>query len=472
MNRRPRLAALALGLALALSSGCVTYLASNERLRRSDPSRGYRIRQLASPERSGELLLLLAFSGGGTRAAAFAYGALEELAQTWAWVGGRRRRLLDEVDAVSGVSGGSFTAAYFALHGDRIFEDFEPRFLRRNVQLRMLSQLLLPQNWVRLFSTYFERTELAAEYFDRELFDGATFGDLEGRAGAPWLLINATDLSIGDRFGFTQEQFDLICSDLSRFKIARAVTASSAVPLLLSAVILRNHAGRCDYEPPAWLEAALRDPGGSTRRAARARRVASYFDSERRRFIHLLDGGISDNLGLRGPLDSLFERIDPEAPVEIAGHASVREVAIVVVDAATQPAGRFDAVDYAPPLAAVLDAVTSVQLNRYSFETLELVRATLGRAVEQLSTPERPVHFRLIDLSFDAVADPAARAALNQIPTRLSLSAESVDRLRGAAREALRRSPAFHELLAALRAASPHGATEPAAVHEDPAAIR
>ena len=71
----------------------------------------------AGGSRSNELLLILAFSGGGTRAAAFAYGVLEELAATPVVLGGRPRRLLDEVDLISAVSGGSFTAAYYGLYG-------------------------------------------------------------------------------------------------------------------------------------------------------------------------------------------------------------------------------------------------------------------------------------------------------------------------------------------------------------------
>jgi NTE family protein len=78
--------------------------------------------------------LLVSFSGGGTRASALAYGVLQELRDTQVGVGGERERLLDEIDVISSVSGGSFTSAYYGLYGDRIFEDFEERFLRRNVQ--------------------------------------------------------------------------------------------------------------------------------------------------------------------------------------------------------------------------------------------------------------------------------------------------------------------------------------------------
>jgi hypothetical protein len=113
----------------------------------------------------GDVLLLLAFSGGGTRAAALSYGVLQELRDTRVVVGGVEKRLLDEVDLITSVSGGSFTSAYYALYGDRIFADFEPRFLRRNIQRRLLLELVRPRHWIRLASTFynFETLELLGE---------------------------------------------------------------------------------------------------------------------------------------------------------------------------------------------------------------------------------------------------------------------------------------------------------------------
>ena len=68
-------------LAIALFiSGCAHYPV-NARLAAVDPQTGYRFQNLTSPTNSPELLLMLAFSGGGTRAAALAYGVLEELAR-------------------------------------------------------------------------------------------------------------------------------------------------------------------------------------------------------------------------------------------------------------------------------------------------------------------------------------------------------------------------------------------------------
>ena len=108
----------------------------------------------------GDILLVLAFSGGGTRAAALSYGVLQELRDTRVVVDGVEKRLLDEVDLITSVSGGSFTSAYYALYGDRIFVDFEQRFLRRNIQGRLFRNLLNPLYWIRLASAFFDRSGL------------------------------------------------------------------------------------------------------------------------------------------------------------------------------------------------------------------------------------------------------------------------------------------------------------------------
>ena len=79
-------------------------------------------------QRSSEMGLAVAFSGGGTRAAAFSYGVLEKLRDTWLVINGEETRLLDEIDVISSVSGGSFTAAYYGLYGDRMIEDQEEAF--------------------------------------------------------------------------------------------------------------------------------------------------------------------------------------------------------------------------------------------------------------------------------------------------------------------------------------------------------
>ena len=164
---------------------------------------------------TSETLFILAFSGGGTRAAAFSYGVLEELRRTEIEVRGKRIRLLDEVDLITGVSGGSFTALAYALHGEKLFDSYEERFLKRNVQGELLARTLSPGNWPALWSESYGRSEMAAQLYDEILFGNATFGDLMARPG-PTATVTATDISTGSRLTFTQGDFDLICSDVPR----------------------------------------------------------------------------------------------------------------------------------------------------------------------------------------------------------------------------------------------------------------
>ena len=110
-------------------------------------------------------LFALAFSGGGTRAAAFSYGVLEFLRRTEiTTANGERVRLLDAVGVITGVSGGSFTALAYGLYGDKLFADYEQRFLKRDVQGEIIvRELSIPLNWPRLWSPNWGRSELAAE---------------------------------------------------------------------------------------------------------------------------------------------------------------------------------------------------------------------------------------------------------------------------------------------------------------------
>src|SRR5438552_12473723 len=227
-------------------TACATY-PPNAALQRFDRSYGYRFAKFAATANEDETFIILTFSGGGTRAAALAYGVLQELART---------KILDEVDVISSVSGGSFTAAAYALAGKMPLDDFERDFLRHDIQSDLVHAALSPRNWFRLLSPKFSRSDLAAEIYDEEVFHRHTFADLPAKR--PFIILNATEMDLGARFEFTQEQFDPICSDLERMKIARAVAASSAFPVLLSALTLRNYKG-CGFEEPPWVANAMQD---------------------------------------------------------------------------------------------------------------------------------------------------------------------------------------------------------------------
>jgi NTE family protein len=461
MGRRRGGLALILALLLAGGPGCAHYRV-NVPLAVAQPqvAPGHRLAE----ERDDDLLLVLAFSGGGLRSAALAYGVLEVLRDVPIERQGRTESLLDQVDMISAVSSGSFVAAYYGLFGGRIFDEFEARFLKADLQNRLARSVLAPPNWFRLLSDTYDRVDLAAEYIDRNLFEGLTFADLAERSRTA-TLINATDLVTGERFEFTQAQFDLICSDLDAFPVARAVAASSAFPFLLSPVRLRNYAGRCDYRPPEWLVDAEDESPDAPRRHAEALR--SYLDAGARPYIHLLDGGISDNLGLRSVLDALAPRHSLWAAPRGSALRSARDVAVIVVNggAAVEPGLSRD--ERSPGLRDTFRAVTSAQVNRYNDATMDLARRSLEAwlaeaAVARLRGGGEPMSARLhlVSVNLDELPRSAERDALRALPTNFSLEARDVDRVREAAHALLHGSPEFARLTAALQ--DPRGQEETA----------
>jgi predicted acylesterase/phospholipase RssA len=239
--------------ALLVLAGCASRPV-NPPMTQVDPNGGYTFQTRQKHFKSRDTLVVLAFSGGGTRAAAFSYGALEFLRRTEvAAPDGTKLRLLDAVDMITGVSGGSFTALAYGLYGDKLFADYEQRFLKRNVQGELLSRAASPGHWADYIGGTAGRSELAANYYDEILFNGATFGDLD-RGDGPYIVASATDISTGSRIPFSQSVFNLMCTDLNAIRLARAASASSAVPVVLSTVTLNNYGGTCNADVPAWVK--------------------------------------------------------------------------------------------------------------------------------------------------------------------------------------------------------------------------
>jgi NTE family protein len=453
------------GLVLvAVVAGCAHY-PINRPVSQIDPTAGYRGRNLIDPEHDDQLLLMLSFSGGGTRAAAFSYGVLETLRDTPVHVRGRERRLLDEVDWISGVSGGSFTAAYYGLFRDRIFADFEAKFLKKNIQGDLTRGILFnPVNWVKLFSAYYDRSDLAADYYDKYVFDRKTFADLMANK-EPAIVINATDMVHGTRVSFFQDPFDVICSDLLSFPVARACAASSAVPIVLTPITLRNYAGKCGFEMPEVLKLAMQPPRElDTRRLDLANNMLPFLDSEKKPYLHLVDGGVADNLGLRAVLERVTLMGDVWTTLKVAKMENVHKIVFVVVNAETEVNDRWDRFEKVPPFAAMLESFSSIGIERYNMDTLALLSESFARWAEEIrkgrcgSGPisREPgscgdIEFYLVQVRFDALDDEAERSYFKRLPTSFSLTPEQVDSLRNAAHRILAKSKDFQRLIKDLQ---------------------
>ena len=450
-------------LVFSFSVGCAHYPV-NQPIKEVRLDAGYRAATMRTPENSDSLLLYLTFSGGGMRAAALSYGVLEELRKTEIVLDGRKRRLLDEVDGISSVSGGSFTAGYYGLFGDRIFEDFESKFLKKNIQRSLILRALLNvANWVRLFSPAFARSDLAAEYYDKHIFEGGTFGGIAARKG-PFIVMNATDMTHGTRVGFTQEAFDLICSDLSLFSVGRAAAASSAIPMALTPITLRNYAGTCGFKTPEGFEKVLEGRDILERQFYLHNDIAPFLDPEKKPYIHLVDGGVGDNLGLKAVLDRVIVRGSVWGTMKGTPMEKVRKVVFIVVNAETVPDPKWDRTEKIPTFGVMLASYSSIAIDRYNEETIALLKESVGSWADEIKT-ERckggavstspgscgDIQFYIVEVKFDALKEETERMHFKRLPTALKLAPEEVDKTRDAAHRILAESGEFQRLLLDLK---------------------
>ena len=423
--------------------------------------------QLAARDPSA--LFAVTLSGGGARAAAFGYGVLQELRATPCCWNDKGGNMLDAVDVVSGVSGGSIIATYYAAFGSEGLDNFEHEYLRQNFQGSLLNQLLRPANLVDLTSPWFGRSQLLARRLDT-LYRGMTFGDIERRPRHPQLLVTATDMSLGTGFEFTPEQFELICSDLSSVPLSFAVTASSAVPLLLSPLTLKNYAEDCRSRGIVPRALAPRREDDYRARMLRTQE-GSYLDARTRPYIHLVDGGLSDNLGVRRLLDRALAGGSLRASFSEVGipAGSVHHLVLITVNSERDPSTRIDASDKVPGIAEVVDALLFGAGARATTETQEFLADLARQWQSELSrrsvdgkdvfAPGATIHVIQVNLR-DAQGDQ--RRSLLQVPTAFSIADAEVSGLIAAGRSVLRSSPEFQKLLRSL------GAPAPAAAVSDP----
>jgi NTE family protein len=412
---------------------------------------------------SDKLFVVVTFSGGGKRAAAFSYGVLEALRDVKVTTpDGDVHPLLDEIDLISAVSGGAFTAAYYALHGHETFDGFAPRFLNHDTEKDLWHKVLKPSSWPRLASPLVSRSDLEVEYLDQELFHGATVNDLMTRS--PRVIISATDLVRAQPFAFTREQLNGICVDPTSIPAARAVFASAATPIYFAPLVMRSYPGQCGYEPPPFATHSG-DPEEDGMRRERSERLRSFLDSSRGPYLHLADGAFTDNLGARSILDEISLGNTVTDALRRNGYSRARRMLFIVVDARTGFDPKY-AKDPKPiGIKKVMDAVVSVTFNRYSFETMNLLRARVGRWEKEVRSTRCKVALAipdcdkfdvdLVELSFEQVKDRADREYLDRIPTAFTLSSEQIIRLRRAAHTLVEESPELKHFLDESARAAP-----------------
>jgi NTE family protein len=242
----------------------------------------------------------------------------------------------------------------------------------------------------------------------------------------------------GERFEFTQGEFDRLCSDLNIFPLARAVAASMAVPVVFSPVTLWNYTDRC---PVSAGRLSLRPNGHLPQ------------------YLHLLDGGLSDNIGIRGPLDLVTQNGGLIRAARAAGLRKIKHMAFIIVNAEATPEFPEDSSPDTPGLLRSFRAFIDIPINRYSGESLRLLRnnlvawrnelrRSLPDEIEDVIDPN--AQFYLIEINFDQIRNESQRNALRQIPTTLRLEPEEIQLLKQTAAQLLHAAPDFNRLLKTL----------------------
>ena len=402
--------------------------------------------QLTTPDVGGDTAIALAFSGGGTRAAAFAYGVLRRLDRLRTKDG---RSYLERVVFVSGVSGGSVTAAYFGLKGRAALADFRERFLIRNAEENLSTSVNL-RNIAQGLSGGVNDASKLSGWLDRNLFDHATLGDLF-QQGKPIIWINASDLFNRTPFLFSPVTFAALCSDIRRYPLSQVVAASAAVPVAFVPIVLESFPAACETPLPRWAGRVIADRNAGAQVRAFAEALVRYRDPEQIKYLKLADGGITDNFGLSGLVIARAAAEKAYTPLTPDKAVQLRRLIFVVVNAGQAPAGNWVRTVEGPAGAELLNAVTDTAMNsavRSGFDAFRLSirewqeairkwRCSLPAAeARRLGAPRdwrcSAIGFEVAEVGFDQL-DPLRAAKLSSIPTRFKLATEDVDVLIGRA---------------------------------------
>ena len=413
-----------------------------------------------------DTIIALSFSGGGTRAAAFAFGVLNGLEETPAPGVAPGSSLLDRVDFVTGVSGGSVLAAYYGLKKRKALADFKQRFLLRNAEENLQMNLSL-LNIAKGLQGGVNDPTVFPRWLDDNLFEHATFKTLLQQR-RPYIWINASDVYNRTPFIFGRVAFGALCSDLSSYPISTAVAASAAVPVIFAPVVIEGYPGHCPIPLPPWVDRVRANPDAAPLLRLFANAMARYHSGEVR-YVKLLDGGMVDNYGLAGFTIARLLSTTPYGPLEPQQAVRLRRLLFVVADSGRAPSGAWAQTVEGPSgvnlITAASDTATeSGAVGSYSAfqdamadwqEALINWRCKLSAAERHnLGAPAgwscRDVKIFLGRLAFDQLG-PQRAAQLNAIETAFKLSPGQVELAIAAGRDALKTSSVFNAFLTSIR---------------------
>jgi len=468
--------------ALLTLAGCATQF-ENFQLPASQTNVERRTVDLSQEDRP---LILVAMSGGGVRASALAWIVLEQLKASKYRSAGTVRNLAQDVAVVSSASGGSVTAAYFALNGTEGLDAFETEFLTRDNMGSLTLDAANPLTWLSLAFSGQGRTDKVRDLFDERLFHHRTLGELN-QPGRPYVALNATDMASGEVFSFTPQRFDDICSDFDREPISVAVASSAAVPIVLSPIAFKNYSGlNCpQMAVPGWISSTLKKEFAPYINIEQFKRARYTYDLRKGQgepdlenlpvfrtidYLYFVDGGLVDNLGIHALLEAISSPYGPQiigldsaqpgrkaTIIDAINLGKVRRLAVIVINSRSDPVSGIYQSSSRPGVLEMFNSVTSNPIDSNTagvnaqMEVLlaELRSAGAGGAGGPLSQGLKVYD---IELDFDQLraSDPDQKKLRDQtknIPTSWTISADNLAALKKAGQIMLRQNPCFQRLL-------------------------
>jgi NTE family protein len=406
-----------------------------------------------------DTVIALSFSGGGTRAAAFAYGVLYKLAQTPSSRGDPHGRLIDHIGLVSGVSGGSIMAAYYGLKGKAALTDFRQQFLTQDVMASLDTDFNVV-NISRALGGGVNTDNKLRDWFNAHLFHDATLGDLAARQ-RPIVVINATDTYNRTPFLFAPQTFAAACSSFDKYPVAAAVAASAAVPAAFAPVVIETYPGACRTPLPSWVDKAADNAAASPLLQNYAKALKDI-RAGKLKYIKLFDGGLVDNYGLSGITIMRAASSTPYGPLRPEEAINLRRIMFLVVDAGQTAQGDWTKTLEGPAGKDLVGAVVDVLIDANSHASYAAFEATMKnwhddivrwrcglKSSEVARLRARPGPWSCRDLqitvgrvSFEQLERWRARE-LGRVPTTFTLPAATVDALARAGSDALEANPAF-----------------------------
>jgi len=424
--------------------------------------------------------IIIAISGGGSRAAALGAAVVKRLNNLRYVAQGGTRPLAADIAVVSSVSGGSVYAADLGLNGPAHAAPFMDRIQNYDGIAWLTRRALDPATWISLQLENKTRVDLLQEMIEDLLQTNARMS-VFNQPGKPLVLLNATDMVAGQVFTFDRDTLDDLCMDYDQVPVSLGVTASAAFPIAFTPVLLRNDSylpqgcpgkrnGHLAYRLP------LQVPGGAYANLE-TYRIDRYRQSLRNetvselgvddeippyrtpKFLRLVDGGVADNSGLTALRRGLLM---PGAPADIGrlvAEGKLRRLVIIAVNARGETPSELDhSTEYTNVLTmataisgALVDSASANSALVFQNFVKELTvdrDRLIAQGQIQANFAVYPISIDFDELPNTTVAQRQEQKKVKAIATSWTLQPGDVDLLDRVAGELLWRHPCFRALVA------------------------